>query len=142
MQNIHLYRAAKNSELHGTLSKNLVIHHRGERRVRRVLRLLQPLLRFSCTSAFSVCSAVKSKDIAISLENSTVPCSGTKPHIKLSEFRSKLTNSMPRDIEQLQTSLYVPLLTDTDCRMHARPLFWAVAIRCECILPTLFIKLS
>ena len=50
-----------------------MIYHRGERRVRRVLRLFQSLLRFSGASAFSVCSAVKFKDIAISLENSTVP---------------------------------------------------------------------
>ncbi|KAF5433376.1 hypothetical protein C5S35_16485 [Candidatus Methanophagaceae archaeon] len=40
--------------------------------VRRVLRLFQPLLGFSGASAFSVCSAVKFKDIAISLEKSTV----------------------------------------------------------------------
>ena len=55
------------------LSKNPVIYHRGERRARRVLRLFQPLLRFSGAFAFSVCSAVKFKDLAISLENSTVP---------------------------------------------------------------------
>ena len=46
----------------GALSKNIVIYHRGERRVRRVLRLFQSLLRFSGASAFSVCSAVKFKD--------------------------------------------------------------------------------
>ena len=50
-----------------------MIYHRGERRVRRVLRLFQSLLRFSGASAFSVCSAVKFKGIPISLENSTVP---------------------------------------------------------------------
>ena len=57
------------------LSKNLVIYHRGERRVHRVLRLFQSLRLgfFFGTFAFSVCSAVKFKDIAISLENSTVP---------------------------------------------------------------------
>ncbi|HJH25899.1 MAG TPA: hypothetical protein C5S37_03795, partial [Methanophagales archaeon] len=49
------------------LSKNPVIYHRGERRARRVLRLFQSLLRFSGVSAFSVCSAVKFKDLAISL---------------------------------------------------------------------------
>ena len=50
-------------------SKNQVIYHREERRVRRVLRLFQSLPMFFGTSAFSVCSAVKFKDIAISLEN-------------------------------------------------------------------------
>ena len=55
------------------LSKNQVIYHRGERRVRRVLRLFQSLLRLSGASAFSVCSAVKFKDLAISLKNSAVP---------------------------------------------------------------------
>ena len=55
------------------LSKNIVIYHRGERRVRRVLRRFQQLLRFSGASTFSVCSAVKFRDIPISLENSTVP---------------------------------------------------------------------
>ena len=55
------------------LSKNIVIYHRGERRVRRVLRLFQSLFRFSGASTFSVCSAVKFKDLAIPLENSTVP---------------------------------------------------------------------
>ena len=54
--------------------KNPVIYHRGERRVRRVLRLFQSLFRLSGAFAFSVCSAVKFKDLAISLENSTVPC--------------------------------------------------------------------
>ena len=49
-----------------------MIYQRGDRRVRRVLRLFQPLLGFSGASAFSVCSAVKFKDIAISLEKSTV----------------------------------------------------------------------
>ena len=43
------------------LSKNIVIYHRGERRVRRVLRRFQSLLGFSDASAFSVCSAVKYK---------------------------------------------------------------------------------
>ena len=55
------------------LSKNQVIYHRGERRVRRVLRQFQSLLRLSGASAFSVCSAVKFKDLAISLKNSAVP---------------------------------------------------------------------
>ena len=50
-------------------SKNQVIYHRRERRDRRVLRLFQLLLMFFGASAFSVCSAVKYKDIAISLEN-------------------------------------------------------------------------
>jgi len=54
-------------------SKNPVIYHRGERRARRVLRLFQSLLRFSGAFAFSVCSAVNFKDLAISLEKSTVP---------------------------------------------------------------------
>ncbi len=49
------------------LSKNIVICHRGERRVRRVLRLFQSLLGFSGAFAFSVCSAVKFKDIVISI---------------------------------------------------------------------------
>jgi len=44
-----------------SLSKNIVICHRGERRVRRVLRRFQSLLVFSDASAFSVCSAVKYK---------------------------------------------------------------------------------
>lgn len=44
-----------------TLSENIVIYHRGERRVRRVLRQFQSLLGFYGASAFS---AVKSKDIA------------------------------------------------------------------------------
>ena len=48
-------------------------YHRGERRVRRVLRLFQSLLRLSDAFAFSVCSAVKFKDLAISLKNSIVP---------------------------------------------------------------------
>ncbi len=56
------------------LSKNIVIYHRGERRVRRVLRQFQSLFRLSGAFAVSVCSAVKFKDIAISLENSTLPC--------------------------------------------------------------------
>ena len=55
------------------LSKNLVIYHRGERRVRRVFRPFQSLLVFSGAFAVSMCSAVKFKGIAISLENSTVP---------------------------------------------------------------------
>ena len=46
----------------GVQSKKIVIYHRGERRVRRVLRLFQSLLRFFGASAFSVCSAVKFKD--------------------------------------------------------------------------------
>ncbi|KAF5436996.1 hypothetical protein C5S35_06385 [Candidatus Methanophagaceae archaeon] len=54
-------------------SKKPVIYQRGDRRVRRVLRLFQQLLVFSGASAFSVCSAVKFKDIAISLKKSTVP---------------------------------------------------------------------
>jgi len=45
----------------GALSKNQVLYHRGERRVRRVLRLFQSLLAFSDAFAFSVCSAVKYK---------------------------------------------------------------------------------
>ena len=59
-------------------SKKPVIYQRGERRVRRVLRLFQSLLRFSGASAFSVCSAVKFEDIPISLENSTVPLAQSK----------------------------------------------------------------
>ena len=55
------------------LSKNPVIYHRGERRVHRVLRLFQSLLGFPSAFAVSMCSAVKFKDVAISLENSTVP---------------------------------------------------------------------
>ena len=51
------------------LSKNPVIYHRGERRARRVLRRFQSLLILSGAFAFSVYSAVKFKDIAISLEN-------------------------------------------------------------------------
>jgi hypothetical protein len=47
-------------------SKNIVIYHRGDRRGRRVFRLFQQLLRSSGASAFSVCSAVKFKDIPIS----------------------------------------------------------------------------
>ena len=47
------------------MSKNIVFYHRGERRVRRVLRLFQQLLRFSGASASSVCSAVKSEDIPL-----------------------------------------------------------------------------
>jgi hypothetical protein len=35
--------------------------------------MFQPLLGFSGASAFSVCSAVKFKDMVISLEKSTVP---------------------------------------------------------------------
>jgi len=54
-------------------SKKPVIYQRGDRRVRRVLRRFQQLLWFSGASAFSVCSAVKFNDIAISLEKSTVP---------------------------------------------------------------------
>ena len=54
-------------------SKNQVIYHRGERRVRRVLRRFQSLFRFYGPFAFSVCSAVKFKALAISLENSAVP---------------------------------------------------------------------
>ncbi|MCK4398573.1 MAG: hypothetical protein KAV25_06240 [Methanophagales archaeon] len=50
------------------LSKNPVIYHRGERRARRVYRQFQLLLRFSGAFAFSVCSAVKFKDLAISLK--------------------------------------------------------------------------
>ncbi|NQE06767.1 hypothetical protein C5S32_12925 [ANME-1 cluster archaeon GoMg1] len=60
----------------GAQSKNIVIYHRGERRVRRVLRLFQSLLVFSGASAFSVCSAVIFEDIAISLKNLTVPSGG------------------------------------------------------------------
>ena len=63
------------------LSKNIVIYHRGERRVRRVLRLFQPLLGFPDAFAFSVCSAVNFEDIPISLENSTVLGSSNKNHI-------------------------------------------------------------
>ncbi len=59
----------------GAQSKKSVIYQRGDRRVRRVLRRFQPLLVFSDASALSVCSAVKFKDIAISLEKSTVPIS-------------------------------------------------------------------
>ena len=54
------------------LSKKSVIYHRGERRARRVLRLFQSLLMFSGAFVFFVCSAVKFKDLAISLEKSTV----------------------------------------------------------------------
>ena len=54
-------------------SKNIVIYHRGERRDHRVLRRFQSLLMFSGVSAFSVCSAVKFKDVAVSRENLTVP---------------------------------------------------------------------
>ncbi len=53
--------------------KNMVFYHRGEHRVRRVLRLFQSLPGFSDAFAFSGCSAVKFKDIVISLEKSTVP---------------------------------------------------------------------
>ena len=45
-----------------------MIYHRGEHRVRRVLRLFQSLLRFSGDFAFSVFSTVKFKDLAISLK--------------------------------------------------------------------------
>ena len=62
------------------LSKNTVIYHRGERRARRVLRRFQSLLRFSGAFAFSVCSAVKFRDLAISLENSTVPFNRVDSH--------------------------------------------------------------
>jgi hypothetical protein len=44
-----------------------------EKSSRRVLRLFQSLFRLSGAFAFSLCSAVKFKDLAISLENSTVP---------------------------------------------------------------------
>ena len=37
------------NDVRRALSKNQVIYHRGERRVRRVLRLFQSLLRFSDT---------------------------------------------------------------------------------------------
>nr|AAU82294.1 hypothetical protein GZ13E1_21 [uncultured archaeon GZfos13E1] len=40
-----------------------MIYHRGERRVRRVLRLFQSLLRLSGAFAFSVCSAMNFEDI-------------------------------------------------------------------------------
>jgi len=50
-----------------------VSDQRGERRVRRVLILFQQLFGLSDAFAFSVCSAVKFKDLAISLENLTVP---------------------------------------------------------------------
>ena len=60
--------------MRGGLSKNIVIYHRGERRVRRVLGHFQSLFRLSGAFAVSVCSAVKFKDIAISLENLTLPC--------------------------------------------------------------------
>ena len=53
--------------------KNMAFYHRGERRVRRVLRLFQSLLGFSDAFAFSACSAAKFKDIVISLEKPTVP---------------------------------------------------------------------
>ena len=49
------------------LFKNPVIYHRGERRDHRVLIRFQSLLRFYGASAFSVCSAVNFKDLAISL---------------------------------------------------------------------------
>jgi CBS domain-containing protein len=49
------------------LSKNIVIYHRRERRVRRVLRPFQSLFSFSGAFAFSVCSAVKFNDLAIPL---------------------------------------------------------------------------
>ena len=55
------------------LEKGEDIYHRGERRVRRVLRLFQSLLRLSDAFAFSLCSAVKFKDLAISLKNPIVP---------------------------------------------------------------------
>ena len=45
------------------LSKNPVFYHRGEHRVHRVLRLFQPLFVLSGAFAFSVCSAVKFKDM-------------------------------------------------------------------------------
>ena len=45
------------------LSKNIVIYHRGERRVRRVFRRFHSLFRFSGAFAFSVCSAVNFKDL-------------------------------------------------------------------------------
>ena len=57
----------------GTRSKNPVIYHRGDRRGRRVLRPSQFSLWFSDASAFSAYSAVKLKDIMISLEFSIVP---------------------------------------------------------------------
>ena len=57
----------------GAQSKNIVVYHRRERRVRRVLRWFQSLLVFSGASAFSVCSAANFEGIALSLKNSAVP---------------------------------------------------------------------
>ncbi len=55
------HRFAQITLIFMALSKNPVIYHRGERRGRRVLRPIR-------SSAFSACSAVKSMDIAISLD--------------------------------------------------------------------------
>ena len=55
------------------LSKNPVIYHRRERKGRRVLRPFQSSLWFSDASAYSAYSAVKLKDIVISLDFPIVP---------------------------------------------------------------------
>ncbi len=57
------------------LSKNPAIYHRGERRGRRVLRLIR-------SSAFSACSAVKFKDIVIPLGFPIVPKKRTETFTK------------------------------------------------------------
>ena len=52
--------------MYAALSKNPVVYHRGDRRGRRVLRLIR-------ASAFSAYSAVKLEDIIISLDFPIVP---------------------------------------------------------------------
>ena len=71
-----------------------MIYQRGDRRVRRVLRRFQQLLGFSGASAFSVCSAVKFKDIAISLEKSTVPYNLTDEQRKKIVVKERMNPSI------------------------------------------------
>jgi hypothetical protein len=60
----------------GALSKNIVIYPPRRSQSTQSFRTVSILADFPDGSAFSVCSAVKFKDIVISLENSTVPTKG------------------------------------------------------------------
>jgi len=46
-----------------TRQGNIVIYHRGERSVRRILRVFQSLFMLSGAFAFSVCSAMNFEDV-------------------------------------------------------------------------------
>ena len=78
-----------------------MIYHHGERRVRRVLRLFQSLLRFSGAFAFSLCSAVDFKDIYSNLTKKFDNAIGIGIDKRIAEIKQELGSWFISDYPKL-----------------------------------------